>query len=51
MGLREVLEALEIATRQGAEQDAPEGSRYAVFSDTLLSLMADAVRHAIEERQ
>ena len=46
MTIPEIADALERAQRQGAEKDQPEGSRYAVFSDTALQAMARALRLA-----
>lgn len=46
--IRRVADCLAEATRSGAETDEPEGSRYAVFSDTLLALLTDGLRHCVE---
>jgi hypothetical protein len=50
MTIPEIAEALERAERQGADKDRPEGSRYAVFSDTALQNMARALRLASADR-
>jgi hypothetical protein len=50
MSIPEIADALERAQRQGAEKDQPEGSRYAVFSDTALQAMARALRLASADR-
>ena len=50
MTIPEIADALERAKRQGADKDHPEGSRYAVFSDTALHDMARALRLASADR-
>jgi hypothetical protein len=50
MTIPEIADALERAQRQGAERDQPEGSRYAVFSDTSLKTMARDLRLASADR-
>jgi nicotinamidase-related amidase len=50
MSISEIADALERAQRQGAEKDQPEGSRYAVFSDTALNAMARELRLASADR-
>jgi len=50
MTIPEIADALESAPRQGAEKDQPEGSRYAVFSDTALTTMAREMRLAAADR-
>jgi hypothetical protein len=50
MTIPEIAEALERAQRQGAEKDQPEGSRFAVFSDTSLKTMARDLRLASADR-
>jgi hypothetical protein len=50
MSISEIAEALERAQRQGADKDRPEGSRYAVFSDTQLQTMARDLRLASADR-
>lgn len=35
--LDDVIDVLRMAARQGANEDKPEGTRYVVFSDTLLN--------------
>jgi hypothetical protein len=42
--IQQVIEALEGATRLGAETDEPEGSRYIQISDTLAFEMVKALR-------
>jgi hypothetical protein len=50
MSISEIADALEGAERQGADKDHPEGSRYAVFSDTALQTMARDLRLASADR-
>ena len=50
MTIPEIADALERADRQGADKDHPEGSRYAVFSDTSLKTMARDLRLASADR-
>lgn len=50
MTIPEIADALERVPRQGASKDQPEGSRYAVFSDTALQAMARALRLASADR-
>ena len=50
MNVAEIADALERAPRQGADKDQPEGSRYAVFSDTALNKMARELRLAAADR-
>jgi hypothetical protein len=50
MTIPEIADALEGAPRQGADQDRPEGSRCAVFSDTALNTMARELRLASADR-
>jgi hypothetical protein len=50
MNIPEIADALERAPRQGADNDQPEGSRFAVFSDTVLNKMARELRLAPAER-
>jgi nicotinamidase-related amidase len=50
MSISEIADALERTQRQGAEKDQPEGSRYAVFSDTALNAMARELRLASADR-
>jgi nicotinamidase-related amidase len=50
MSISEIADALERAQRQGADKDHPEGSRYAVFSDTALQTMARDLRLASADR-
>ena len=50
MSIAEIADALERAPRQGADKDQPEGSRYAVFSDTALNAMARELRLASADR-
>jgi hypothetical protein len=50
MSIPEIADALERAPRQGADKDQPEGSRFAVFSDTVLNRMARELRLASADR-
>ena len=50
MSIPEIADALERAPRQGADKDQPEGSRFAVFSDTVLYKMARELRLASADR-
>jgi nicotinamidase-related amidase len=50
MNIAEIADALERAPRQGANKDQPDGSRYAVFSDTALNAMARELRLASADR-
>jgi nicotinamidase-related amidase len=50
MTIPEIADALERAERQGADKDQPEGSRYAVFSDTALQTMARELRLTAADR-
>jgi hypothetical protein len=50
MSISEIADALERAPRQGADKDRPEGSRYAVFSDTSLNAMARELRLVSADR-
>jgi hypothetical protein len=50
MSISEIADALERAPRQGADKDQPEGSRTAVFSDTVLNMMARELRLALADR-
>ena len=50
MTIPEIADALERAERQGADKDHPEGSRYAIFSDTTLKTMARDLRLASADR-
>jgi hypothetical protein len=50
MSIPEIADALERAQRHGADKDQPEGSRFAVFSDTALQAMARALRLASADR-
>lgn len=43
MTILEVAEALRTATRQGADQDIPEGSRFIELSETLANEMIKAI--------
>lgn len=48
--IAEIVDTLEGAPRQGAAVDAPEGSRYVVFSDTAMQRIARELRLAAAER-
>jgi len=50
MTIPEIADALERAPRQGADKDQPEGSRFVVFSDTVLDKMARELRLAAVDR-
>ena len=50
MSIAEIADALERAQRQGTDKDHPEGSRFAVFSDTSLKAMARDLRLASADR-
>ena len=50
MSIVELADALEHAPRQGTAVDAPEGSRYVVFSDTAMQKIARELRLAAGER-
>ena len=46
MSIPEIADALDGAPRQGADKDQPEGSRYVIVSDTLLTTLARDLRLA-----
>ena len=50
MNITDIADALDGAIRQGSAVDQPEGSRYAVLSDTVLKRMARDLRLAAAGR-
>ena len=50
MSIADIIDALEGAPRQGDAVDAPEGSRYVVFSDTAMRKITRELRLAAAER-
>ena len=50
MSIADIADALDGAPRQGTAVDAPEGSRYVVFSDTAMQKIARELRLAAGER-
>ena len=46
MSIREIIDGLESAPRQGAAVDVPEGARFVVISETALNRMIRELRLA-----
>ena len=50
MRIKEVIDALERAPRQGGAADDPEGARYVVISETALNQIIRELRQVLSER-
>ncbi|HZT32782.1 MAG TPA: hypothetical protein VFA33_23040 [Bryobacteraceae bacterium] len=50
MSIRDVIDALERAPRQGAAADNPEGARYVAISENALNQLIRELRLACAER-
>ncbi len=49
--LKDVLDALVIAPRSGAEKDEPEGARYIQLSDTITSQMIIVIETMLNKKE
>ena len=50
MRIKEVIDALERAPRQGGAADDPKGARYVVISETALNRIIRKLRQGLSER-